>query len=450
MTPAERDLYVRTLIGEAGGEDPDGQAAVAHVIRNRLLSGRFGGDLSSVIKAPKQFSTWDAGNPAGIMAQRVPTNSPQYQRMGQLVDDVNSGRVPDPTGGAMSFYNPSQANPDWSKSLQHSKAIGSHVFGVTPDMANVKIAAPQAPAQPQTMQQAVAARLAGSAPGVDPRLAKILQQASSSLPDGYTAKIVSGLREGDPRFHGRGMATDLQIIDPQGNPLANYQDAKTFRTYEQLAQAARRTQMQVAPELSDQFRWGGYFSGGKGKYGALDLMHFDLGGGNGLGMAGGSWEKGLTDQQRALFPGVQSAGMADSQPPVQMASAQTGTFAAPGSQTAAPADAAMPPIAPGDTGSDSGLGGIFASLMSGMSPQTQQPQQPKTYSQQLPPELFQIPEGEGGRPASGGAYEQAPDLSVNPQRAPLAPPQMKPPAFGMTAMLGGMNQLPGRPAGRLA
>jgi hypothetical protein len=55
----------------------------------------------------------------------------------------------------------------------------------------------------------------------------------------------------------------------------------------------------------------------------MDEMHFDLGGSNRLGMAGGSWEKGLTPEQRRRFAGVESVGMASARPsPMQMASAR--------------------------------------------------------------------------------------------------------------------------------
>ena len=80
---------------------------------------------------------------------------------------------------------------------------------------------------------------------------------------------------------------------------------------QEIIETIRMVQMEKYPELADQFRWGGYFSGPKGKYGAADLMHFDLGGGNGLGMAGGSWEGGLTPAQRKLFPGAESRGISD-------------------------------------------------------------------------------------------------------------------------------------------
>lgn len=143
--------------------------------------------------------------------------------------------------------------------------------------------------------------------GVDPRLTDIMTKAGAA--SSYDVKMISGLRPGDPRFHGQGLATDIQLFDrTTGKALPNYQDASSFRQYEQFAQTARGIQMRDYPELADQFRWGGYFGGPKGKYGAMDTMHFDLGGGR-VGMGGGSWEKGLTPEQLGYFPGAQSVGM---------------------------------------------------------------------------------------------------------------------------------------------
>lgn len=149
--------------------------------------------------------------------------------------------------------------------------------------------------------------VARGADKVDAQLVQILKEAAERA--GMQVQAYSGYRPGDKRAHGRGLATDLRIIGPDGKALANYQDPTTFSTYEKLAQEARKVQMEKYPELKDRFRWGGYFGGPKGKYGAMDTMHFDLAGGNGLGMAGGSWDKGLTEQQAALFPGAKSQGM---------------------------------------------------------------------------------------------------------------------------------------------
>lgn len=153
---------------------------------------------------------------------------------------------------------------------------------------------------------------------VDPRLVDILQKAANAA--GVQVQAFSGYRPGDKRFHGKGIATDVRLIGPDGKEISNYQDPKSFAAYEKFAQAARQVQMQNYPELEKQFRWGGYFSGGKGKYGAMDLMHFDLGGGNGLGMAGGSWDKGLNPKQAALWgmqPGIQGNYAVAGNDPVQ-------------------------------------------------------------------------------------------------------------------------------------
>ncbi|WP_062018323.1 phage tail length tape measure family protein [Aureimonas sp. AU4] len=141
---------------------------------------------------------------------------------------------------------------------------------------------------------------------VDSRLLKILNEASSRFD--MRVEAISGLRPGDKRFHGKGLATDVQIYGANGKALGNYQDAATFRTYERFAQLSKQVQSELFPELEGMLRWGGYFSGGKGKYGALDTMHFDLAG-NRVGMGGGSWDGGLTPAMRRIWGGAQSVGM---------------------------------------------------------------------------------------------------------------------------------------------
>jgi hypothetical protein len=148
------------------------------------------------------------------------------------------------------------------------------------------------------------------AKNVDPRLFNILNAAGKNLPEGWSWNVTpsGGFRSGDSRFHGKGMAADIQLVDDQGRALPNYQNAAAFRAYEQFAQAARKAQLDLHPELNDQLRWGGYFSGPVGKYGAKDLMHFDLGG-NRVPMGGGSWETGLHERERRYLPGAKSVGM---------------------------------------------------------------------------------------------------------------------------------------------
>ena len=141
--------------------------------------------------------------------------------------------------------------------------------------------------------------VARGAGNVDPRLVSILEEAARR--SGFQVEAYSGYRPGDSRAHGKGIATDIRIIGQDGQALGNYQDPRYFGEYQLLAQAARQVQMEQFPELDKQFRWGGYFSGGKGKYGAFDLMHFDLMGSDRLGMAGGSWNGGLTPEQASRW-----------------------------------------------------------------------------------------------------------------------------------------------------
>lgn len=149
MSAADRDLMIRTIIGEAGGESQQGQIAVADVIKNRLASGGYGGNLHDVITAPKQFSVWNPGDPAGAMASGVSADSAQYQRIAAIVDAVMAGKLADITGGAKNYYNPRGASPDWADKLAKigDLTIGNHRFvggtvsgsiggaGGTPDIA---------------------------------------------------------------------------------------------------------------------------------------------------------------------------------------------------------------------------------------------------------------------------------------------------------------------------
>lgn len=151
--------------------------------------------------------------------------------------------------------------------------------------------------------------------GVDDRLTKIMEDASKKYEatTGYDVQAMSGFRPGDKRYHGIGAATDVKIIDPKtGYEFKNYQNAKDFGVYEKFAQEAKMSQTQMYPELDNNFRWGGYFNSKTGPHGdgALDTMHFDTDP-RGIGMGGGSWATGLTDQMRQAYPGVQSQGMLD-------------------------------------------------------------------------------------------------------------------------------------------
>src|SRR5690349_6650384 len=108
---------VRTILGESAQEGPQGQAAVAHVILNRLASGNYGKTASDVVLAPRQFEPWST---RADELKAIKPQSAAYRNAADIVDMAVSGDVPDPTGGATHFLNPVIARqrggtlPNWA------------------------------------------------------------------------------------------------------------------------------------------------------------------------------------------------------------------------------------------------------------------------------------------------------------------------------------------------
>lgn len=129
------DDVVRTVLSEAKGEGPMGMAAVAHVIRNRLLDGSYGRTPSAVVRARSQFEPWlragkgDANDPLGWDDQ-----SEDYQGAARIVQAVFGGGAPDPTKGAVNFLNPDlqskmgRDQPDWTRTMTPTTKLGGHQF----------------------------------------------------------------------------------------------------------------------------------------------------------------------------------------------------------------------------------------------------------------------------------------------------------------------------------
>jgi hypothetical protein len=127
LPPAE-DLaaIVRTVIGEAGNQSPEGQRAVAEVILNRARES--GMTPQQVVMAKGQFEPWSTR--AGEL-NAIDPNSQQYQ---SVLGNITPAFAPDdPTGGADHFYSPgAQAAlgrdaPDWAQG-QQGRDIGDQRF----------------------------------------------------------------------------------------------------------------------------------------------------------------------------------------------------------------------------------------------------------------------------------------------------------------------------------
>lgn len=127
LSDYQRDIIIRTVLGEARGEGDIGMAAVAHNILNRSKSRQFPNDPASVALQPKQYSVWNEG--AGGGKTNFAKGSDLYKRAGALVDAVFSGQIPDMTGGALYYHTPG-VNPNWSSAVNKhgTSQIGNHIF----------------------------------------------------------------------------------------------------------------------------------------------------------------------------------------------------------------------------------------------------------------------------------------------------------------------------------
>ena len=130
LSPRDRDLMIRTILAEAGDQGPQGQAAVASTILNRVAAGKYGKTASDVVLAPGQFEPWSTRSKE-LMGYKQ--NSADYQNVGDIVDMVASGDVPDQTNGATHFLNADIVQqrtggklPDWA--AKPVAKIGAHTF----------------------------------------------------------------------------------------------------------------------------------------------------------------------------------------------------------------------------------------------------------------------------------------------------------------------------------
>jgi spore germination cell wall hydrolase CwlJ-like protein len=192
----DRDMAIRTVLGEAGNQPQQGMSAVANVLRNRAVAGNFGGDsLPGVIQKPNQFEPWNTPQGQARMAAIDP-NSQAYAQAGQAVDGAYAG-APDPTRGATHFYAPKaqaalgRPAPAWDNGK--GVDIADHRFfggagtppvmaGASPTDVSAQRAAPAAPQAPQEMD--AAARIRAGLQSKDPNI----RRAASAMAEKYVAQ----------------------------------------------------------------------------------------------------------------------------------------------------------------------------------------------------------------------------------------------------------------------
>ncbi|WP_156459950.1 D-Ala-D-Ala carboxypeptidase family metallohydrolase [Mesorhizobium sp. Root157] len=119
---SDREAAIDAIIGEAVGEGRRGMIAVAHVINNRAMT--RGKTVGQVARAPNQFDGYS--NP-GSAAKKAQDNPRIRAEAAAILDGVQTGAIPDPTGGADHFYSGSK-KPGWADRLTKTADIGGHKF----------------------------------------------------------------------------------------------------------------------------------------------------------------------------------------------------------------------------------------------------------------------------------------------------------------------------------
>lgn len=105
---------------ESRGEPLRGQIAVAHVVMNRVSSGKFPRTVCGVVYQRGQFS-WVRDNRPNI------SNGYYWQRASKIAREVLDRQHADESQGAHYFYSHHINPPKWARRGMTVK-IGSHVF----------------------------------------------------------------------------------------------------------------------------------------------------------------------------------------------------------------------------------------------------------------------------------------------------------------------------------
>lgn len=175
LTPQQKDILIRTALGEARGEGVEGMADVIQVILNRAQSGQYPSDPAAVALQPYQFSTWNRGE-GGNNPQQFKPSDPIYRKAAEALEKVASGERPDYTGGAL-FYHTPAVNPNWAGEVNKFGTIqrNGHIFY------------PSRPVPPGEIPNVVASKLdttpqTRNVPRPQPRPAQRMVQGTGQAP----------------------------------------------------------------------------------------------------------------------------------------------------------------------------------------------------------------------------------------------------------------------------
>ncbi|HEY7960014.1 MAG TPA: cell wall hydrolase [Sphingomicrobium sp.] len=118
----ETNCLATAVYFESRGESVEGQLAVAHVVMNRAVSGRYPTDWCGVVKQPAQFSFVRHGE-----FPYVDPNCDAWKKAEAVAELAAANVVPSVASDVL-WYHADYVAPSWRRSLQEVEQIGAHIF----------------------------------------------------------------------------------------------------------------------------------------------------------------------------------------------------------------------------------------------------------------------------------------------------------------------------------
>ena len=139
-----KEVFPKTIWGEARGESPAGKRAVACVILNRVRVSEqlgeywWGNTIEQVCLKPYQFSCWNSGDPNREKMLAGPKDE-QYLACQIIADQVLTGKMADNTKGSTHYYNIHTKKPKWAEGEEPLVTIGNHAFYRPKEVRDLKV-----------------------------------------------------------------------------------------------------------------------------------------------------------------------------------------------------------------------------------------------------------------------------------------------------------------------
>jgi len=114
--PGDANLLRRVLFAESGNI-PGDMAAIGWTGMNRIGKREFGSSLSDVVDHGGAYQSVDDDSPqwrlSGDPSTMNARDAPAWKQAGDVANGILSGRIPDPTGGAVNHFSSPTYDGDW-------------------------------------------------------------------------------------------------------------------------------------------------------------------------------------------------------------------------------------------------------------------------------------------------------------------------------------------------